>query len=81
VILAGDFNNTAFSYVYRALQENMKDAFVEGGNGLGTTFMFEKYPMRIDYILLSETLDIVAFETGETSFSDHFPVSATVGWN
>ena len=38
IILAGDFNNTAFSYVYRKLQQNMKDAFVEKGSGLGTTF-------------------------------------------
>ncbi|MAN59367.1 MAG: endonuclease [Flavobacteriaceae bacterium] len=80
VILAGDFNNTAFSYVYRKLQQDMKDAFVEGGSGLGTTFLFEHYPMRIDYILVSEELDVVRFETGDSSFSDHFPINAVVGW-
>ena len=58
----------------------MQDAFRERGNGLGTTFLFEKYPMRIDYILASEALEILSFETVDKSFSDHFPVRATVGW-
>ena len=51
VIISGDFNNTPFSYTYRKLSESMNDAFVEAGNGIGTTFLFEYYPMRIDYIL------------------------------
>ena len=76
VILAGDFNNTAFSYVYRKLQQNMKDAFVEKGSGLGTTFMFNFYPMRIDYIFGSKQLEVLKFTSLEQTFSDHFPVAA-----
>lgn len=79
VILAGDFNNTAFSYIYRKLQEGMKDAFVEKGNGLGTTFRFDSYPVRIDYILTSETLKVLDFETLDETFSDHFPITAVLG--
>ena len=59
----------------------MKDAFVECGNGIGTTYLFDSYPMRIDYILVSKELDVVKFETVKKSFSDHYPVSATVGWD
>jgi len=80
VIICGDFNNTPFSYSYRKLKNDMHDAFRERGNGLGTTFKFEKYPMRIDYIFASEQLDIISFDTMEKTFSDHYPVRATVGW-
>lgn len=80
VILSGDFNNTPFSYSYRKLKEGMQDAFRERGNGLGTTFKFEKYPMRIDYIFASESLEILSFDTMKKTFSDHYAVRATVGW-
>ena len=76
IVLAGDFNNTAFSYVYRKLQKGMKDAFVEKGSGLGTTFMFDSYPMRIDYILGSKPLEVLKFTSLEQTFSDHFPIAA-----
>ena len=80
VIFSGDFNNTSFSYIYRKLRAGKKDAFIEQGNGLGTTFRFDSYPMRIDYILTSETLDIIDFETYEETLSDHHPIKATIGW-
>lgn len=80
VIICGDFNNTPFSYSYRKLKEGMRDAFRERGNGLGTTFKFEKYPMRIDYIFASEGLDILSFDTVEQTFSDHYAIRATLGW-
>lgn len=80
VIIAGDFNNTSFSYVYRRLKEGKKDAFLEQGNGLGTTFRFDSYPMRIDYILTSKSLNVIDFKTYEQTFSDHHPIKATLGW-
>ncbi len=79
VILGGDFNNTAFSYVYRKLLSGMKDAFVEKGRGLGTTFMFDFYPMRIDYIFGSKELEVIEFTSLEQTFSDHFPIAAVFG--
>ena len=81
VLVLGDFNNTPFSYVYREMNKNMKDAYLERGNGLGTTYLFDSYPMRIDYILASERVDIVNFETIKKTFSDHYPIIATVGWS
>jgi endonuclease/exonuclease/phosphatase family metal-dependent hydrolase len=80
VVLCGDFNNTPFSYSYRKLKDGMQDAFRERGNGLGTTFLFEWFPMRIDYIFASQGLDILSFETMKKTFSDHYAVRATVGW-
>ncbi len=80
-ILAGDLNNTSFSYVYRKFKQDMNDAFLERGNGLGSTYKFERYPMRIDFILSSKKLDVIRFRTIDETFSDHHPVSAQVGWN
>ncbi|WP_100803515.1 endonuclease/exonuclease/phosphatase family protein [Ulvibacter sp. MAR_2010_11] len=81
VIISGDFNNTPFSYVYRKMANKMHDAFTERGSGLGTTFKFDGYPMRIDYILTSESFDILSFETLNESFSDHYPIRAKVSWD
>jgi len=80
VLLCGDFNNTSFSYVYKNLSEEMNDAFIECGNGIGTTYLFDSFPMRIDYILASQDLEIVQFETIKKTFSDHYPVSAKVNF-
>ncbi|WP_239990771.1 endonuclease/exonuclease/phosphatase family protein [Marixanthomonas ophiurae] len=79
-IVTGDFNNTPFSYIYKNMTNGMQDAFLKRGNGIGTTFKFDFYPMRIDYILASENFEVLKFNTIEESFSDHFPVSATLGW-
>ena len=81
VIIAGDFNNTSFSYVYRKFKQGMQDSFLERGNGLGSTYRFEGYPMRIDYILASETMDIIRFQTIGETFSDHNPIYSMLGWN
>lgn len=80
VILAGDFNNTSFSFTYRELKRGMKDTFLKRGNGIGTTYSFVSYPVRIDYILCTESFEVVSFHTVKGTFSDHHPVSATVGW-
>ena len=79
-IVTGDFNNTPFSYVYKNMTTDMQDAFLKRGNGIGTTFKFDFYPMRIDYILASENFEVLKFNTINKSFSDHFPISATLGW-
>ncbi len=34
MIIAGDFNNTPFSYVYKRVRGTMKDSFIEQGSGL-----------------------------------------------
>lgn len=80
VLLGGDFNNTPFSYVYRILQKDMKDAYVEAGTGLGTTYNFDGYPMRIDYILTTPDFTILDCKTLKYTSSDHYPVKAVVGW-
>ncbi|WP_029034777.1 endonuclease/exonuclease/phosphatase family protein [Salinimicrobium terrae] len=79
-IVVGDFNNTAYSYIYQELRElGFNDAYKEAGNGFGKTFeLFEFLPLRIDFILPEESLEILTFANHEVPFSDHFPITATV---
>lgn len=44
VIICGDMNNSAFSYVYRNIKGNLKDTFEEAGSGFGKTYKFKYYP-------------------------------------
>jgi endonuclease/exonuclease/phosphatase family metal-dependent hydrolase len=78
-IVCGDFNNTAYSWVYKKISSNKKDAFVTAGKGFGKTFDYP-FPMRIDFILTSQEIEINQFKTFNEKFSDHFPILARVNW-
>lgn len=78
IILGGDLNNTAFSYVYRKIAQRFQDGFKEAGSGIGSTFTFDFYPVRIDYIFSDPSFKVLSFETLENPFADHKPVSATL---
>ncbi len=80
-IVTGDFNNTAFSYIYNQLNKGMIDTFSDCGGGLGTTFDFDGFPLRIDYILAQENFNVLSFKTIEKTFSDHHPIIAKLGWD
>ena len=73
-IIAGDFNNTAFSYIYKCLSEPYNDAFQFQGHGLGATYHFNGLPLRIDFIFTQPEFTILDFETIQGSQSDHLPV-------
>lgn len=79
-IILGDFNNTAYSYIYREFKDiGFNDAYKEAGNGFGKTFeLFGFIPMRIDFILPVEALETLTFSNHEVPYSDHFPITATL---
>jgi endonuclease/exonuclease/phosphatase family metal-dependent hydrolase len=75
IIICGDMNNSAFSYVYRSIKGDLKDAFVEGGNGFGQTYDFKYYPARIDYIFADPSMKVKDFRNfPEFRNSDHYPI-------
>lgn len=77
IIICGDLNNSAFSYVYRSVKGNLNDAFEESGVGFGKTYNFKYYPVRIDYILTDPTIKVKTFENfSKFENSDHYPVMA-----
>ena len=77
VLLMGDFNNTPYSYIYRELRSmGLQDGHKVKGNGFGRTFAFDYFPLRIDYILPEESIEVLHFETVNRGYSDHFPIHA-----
>lgn len=73
VLVCGDFNNTAFSWVFRQIAKGKQDAFVKAGKGFGKTFDYT-YPIRIDFILPDASFEINYFKTFKVKYSDHFPI-------
>ena len=72
-IICGDFNNTAFSWVYNEISDGMTDTFLEAGKGFGKTYNYP-YPLRIDFILTDESFSVDHFKTHRVNYSDHFPI-------
>ena len=80
IIMAGDFNETPFSFNTHSLRKYMRDGFIRKGKGMGTTFEGVGFlpPLRIDYILTSRGVDFLDFQTHDVDFSDHRPLTATL---
>jgi len=76
VIVCGDFNDTPVSYTYQTISENLKDAFMESGVGLGSTYAGPLPGLRIDYLLYSGDFASYNFHTIRKELSDHYPISS-----
>ncbi|HSN48825.1 MAG TPA: endonuclease/exonuclease/phosphatase family protein [Flavobacterium sp.] len=77
IIICGDMNNSAFSYVYRNIKGKLNDSFEEAGTGFGATYKFRYYPARIDYIFADENMTVKKFESfSDFENSDHYPIMA-----
>ncbi len=79
-MIAGDFNNTAFSYLYNLLktEADLNDAFMQQGSGFGKSFSLNYFPLRIDFMLLSEELKTTEFHRFKIDYSDHFPILSKI---
>jgi vancomycin resistance protein VanJ len=78
-VVCGDFNNTAYSWMYHTISKNKKDAFIEAGIGFSKTYNYW-FPLRIDFILTDENAIINQFLTYSEKYSDHFPIQAKINW-
>jgi endonuclease/exonuclease/phosphatase family metal-dependent hydrolase len=75
VIICGDMNNSAFSYIYRNIKGSLQDCFEEAGNGFGQTYKFKYYPARIDYIFADKKMKVKSFKSfSKFVKSDHYPI-------
>jgi len=81
IIICGDMNNSAFSFVYRSIKGDLNDTFEEAGSGFGNTYSFKHYPARIDYIFTDKKL-VVKKHQNFTEFinSDHYPIVARLSF-
>ncbi|MET2985435.1 endonuclease/exonuclease/phosphatase family protein [Aureibaculum conchae] len=78
VILAGDLNNTSYSWAYKNVKNELQDSFLEAGTGFGTTYKFKRFPLRIDYIFADKNFKITSHKNYDVELSDHFPIKATL---
>ena len=75
VIICGDFNDPPTSHSYQKVRNNKKDAFIEAGSGISTTYNIGSISsQRIDYILYSDIFKAYNYESPRLFLSDHFPV-------
>lgn len=74
MVVSGDFNNSAFSYVYNQVKGDLKDAFKEQGNGFGRSYNFKFFPLRIDFLLVDPSYNVDSFKTFDVQYSDHYPI-------
>ena len=80
-VIAGDFNTTQFSNVYRKTAEGFTDTFKEKGEHWGQTFSLKGIPLRIDYILVDDTFKVAFHNNYTHQYSDHYPVMAGLEFN
>ena len=78
MVICGDFNNTAFSYVYRQIKGDLYDTFKEAGNGFGRTYDFKFFPVRIDFIFADQAFNVNGFKAFNEHYSDHYPIMTTI---
>jgi len=75
VIVAGDFNAVPNSYEYYKVSEDLQDIFLKVGKGSGTSFHDFKFPLKIDHVFASESIEPISYKVDRSvRISDHFPV-------
>lgn len=78
-VVCGDFNDTPISYIHRVFHEELDDAFVESGNGMGVSYNRDRLYVRIDHIFTSKNLRVYECRVdNETDASDHYPISCYI---
>lgn len=77
--VCGDFNDNPMSYTYYRMTRGRKDAFLEAGHGFGATYAALWPMLRIDYVLFPKSCKGVDHAIPRLSFSDHYPVVASIG--
>lgn len=77
-LLGGDFNNTQFSNPYFTIKGDLKDSFLEQGNGYGSTIDFWRFPFRIDFILVDPSFEVLSHKNYNIQLSDHEPIMASI---
>ena len=80
LIYCGDINTTPCSYNYRFLKNDLQDAFLEKGSGIGTTFYKILPTLRIDVFLADPAFKINQCTIVQRQLSDHYPIVTDISW-
>ena len=79
-IYCGDMNLTPCSYNYRILKNNLQDAFLAKGSGIGATFYKILPTLRIDIFLADKAFKIDQCTVLQRKLSDHYPIVTDLSW-
>lgn len=75
VWVCGDFNDSPVSYVHRVISDDLVDAFVESGQGIGISYNQKGFPFRIDNIMVTkEWRTYKCTVDNSIKASDHYPI-------
>jgi len=78
VLFCGDLNDVPNSYTYFTVRDNMQDAFLKKGFGIGRTFSALSPTLRIDYIFADKNFKIKQFNRLVKNYSDHYLIVSDV---
>lgn len=78
LIVAGDMNDIASSWLYCQMKKEMTDCFREKGSGLSITYNGGFPQFRIDMVFHSEGLRTLSYRRLRNDLSDHYPVLTTL---
>ncbi|HWJ91415.1 MAG TPA: endonuclease/exonuclease/phosphatase family protein, partial [Flavisolibacter sp.] len=78
-VLTGDFNDVPNSYTYFTIRgDELQDAFLATGLGVGKTFSYIAPTLRIDYVFTTKNIGIRQFNRIIKNYSDHYMLVADV---
>jgi len=77
-LVMGDLNNTQFSNVYKIIKGDLTDTFQEEGSAYGRTHNFKYFPVRIDFILVDPSFEVMTHKNFDLKLSDHLPIMASI---
>jgi endonuclease/exonuclease/phosphatase family metal-dependent hydrolase len=77
-ILTADLNDVPNSYTYFTVMDNLQDAFLKKGFGVGRTFNSLSPTLRIDYIFVSNEFSIHQVKRIARDLSDHYMLVSDV---
>jgi endonuclease/exonuclease/phosphatase family metal-dependent hydrolase len=75
-IITGDFNDVPNTYTYFTIRNNLQDAFLKSGFGVGRTYSGISPTLRIDYILATDHFSVQQFNRIKKYLSDHYMLLA-----
>jgi endonuclease/exonuclease/phosphatase family metal-dependent hydrolase len=79
-VITGDFNDVPNSYTYFTIKgDDLSDAFLQKGFGMGRTYSALSPTLRIDYILHTKNLSVNQFNRVAKNYSDHYMLVADLG--
>lgn len=79
-VYCGDMNTVPTSYTYRKMKEDMQDAFLSKGSGIGSTFYKILPTLRIDYLFADKNFNIIQCAVIRKKLSDHYPLVTDIRW-